>query len=812
MEKYFERRKDFYTHVVVSGNKKGTYNLPLQNKKEFLADYCTFKKQWFLAEKPGSTMPILVDVDISKDFVDQIAPLYERQDVLDLVRHYQYILKDNVVNVTDDHLTCFLLEKPPRLEKGRVKHGFHLHFPKIFVTIADFKELFVKFNTFRLELDDISKKCWLMYGSIKNNFDLPYKVTSVFSLDAVEMDLEYVVQQWPLDEPLFDVDTKLVHLLSIFPVGKPTMKLVQRQVNQYHFQPQDEEAEEEEVDDMLLVKLLSLLKDERAHHYQSWWDIGTVIYNCTNGSQKGLDLFHEFSKKSEKYHYNSIEDFWHRNSHSNYSGPRKRLGSLIFYCRQDNPEECNMLLNMMQDRKSIPDTEYRIAVDFKERYPDVLLYCSYNGWYIFKEHCWNLMKDESLKIVPLLIKMSDWYRKRMVQENVDESVRKKLKAVVKKLETNSTQVAIIKQMCHMYHHYNDLHLLMNSNHDLICFQNGVYDFNRLEFRDGLVTDLLCTKLPVYYRRPSEEEIQDLINFFNLIFVDKELFDYFFYITCEVFRGGNHYKIGQFWTGVGDNGKSVTQKLFEVMLGEFGTKMPTTVITSNKVKAGAASPEIAKLCDGVRWSVFEEFNEDELINHGMFKYLTGNDTLYARPLYKDPIRFQPAFKFLVICNDLPRFKGNDEATWNRVRVIPFESKFKENPPATYEEQLRTKTFKVDRNLESKFKVMSHTLAWYLIEKFKEKRLNQIPMREPEKVIKATRKYQMKSNRFLYFCQAVLTACPLEEASPFEEVYQTARQFWKIYFAQDCLEFEEFQIGMQNLAERFQLYFKKPNFSV
>ena len=829
MEKYFQKRKDFYTHVVLYGE-KGSWNLPFDKKNDFLLDYCKFDRQWYIAEKPGTTCPILVDVDLKRDIepeeelenidFERNVSLYTKQDVVDLVVHYQTILKENIIDISSDSLTCFLLEKPSRLERGIRKHGFHLHFPKIFVTISDFKNLFQKFKTFRIPLDDVSNKTWLMYGSVKTKNQDPYIVTACFQDQGIEIDVDQAVMSWPLEvnNEFFlnftnSITAKLVYILSINPLGKPTFKIKQsfsatRNVIPYNANEDTDIVNDDDCDYTLLEKLVEILKPERADEYNTWWDIGIILYNVTNGSLRGLELFHKFSKLSNKYDIKSVDDLWSRTKQSS-TGKKKKLGSLIFFCRQDDCRATKQVIFESRD-KWIPDTDYRLAIDFHQRFPDILLYCPFNGWYKFDAHCWKPLKDETLYVIPLLIETSNWYRKRLNISSCDEE-KKQIRNVIKKLETNASQLTIIKESAHLYH-IEDIHLLMNTNPYLICFQNGVYDLQALKFRDGNVQDLLSTKLPVSYMEPTGEELEIFLQFFNRIFPDKEVFDYFFYITCELFVGGNHDKIGQFWTGVGNNGKSVTQKLFEIMLGPFGSKLPTTVITTKKVKAGAASPELAKLVGGVRWTVFEEFNEDELINHGMFKLLTGNDSLYARALYKDGITFQPFFKLIAICNDLPRFRGDDEATWIRVRVIPFESQFCEYPPEDEQEQVRTKTFKIDKNIERHFKVMSQTLAWFLIERLKVKRYNNEQLPIPQKVSEATKKYQLKSNRFMYFCSAVLETCEPSEATPLEELYQMARQFWKIYFSQEILEYSDFKEGMQRLQRVQRKFFKKPAYEM
>ena len=83
-----------------------------------------------------------------------------------------------------------------------------------------------------------------------------------------------------------------------------------------------------------------------------------------------------------------------------------------------------------------------------------------------------------------------------------------------------------------------------------------------------------------------------------IFPDKNVRNYFIDQTCEVFRGGNRDKIAMFWTGNGNNGKSVTQRLFETMLGKkLAIKLSTSVLTE-RIQPGNPNPQLTRLRGGV----------------------------------------------------------------------------------------------------------------------------------------------------------------------------------------------------------------------
>jgi hypothetical protein len=188
---------------------------------------------------------------------------------------------------------------------------------------------------------------------------------------------------------------------------------------------------------------------------------------------------------------------------------------------------------------------------------------------------------------------------------------------------------------------------------LIAFKNGVYDLKLNVFRPGRPEDFLSKNMPINYVNFSEddERVQEVHTFLEQVFPDKSVRKYFLDVSSDIFVGGNHEKIVLFWTGDGDNAKSVTQSLFEKMMGKLAIKLNTNIITGKKPSAGSTFAELARAGGGVRWAVMEEPDGDEAINVGVFKNLSGNDSFYARDLFekgKDTKEICPLFKLIFIC--------------------------------------------------------------------------------------------------------------------------------------------------------------------
>ena len=85
-----------------------------------------------LAEKPGAYGPLRVDFDLEATLDAGIKRHYSVDTIRKIVGYYQEELRSIIdpAEFTDEMLWCIVLEKvAPRVEEGKVKDGFHLHFP-----------------------------------------------------------------------------------------------------------------------------------------------------------------------------------------------------------------------------------------------------------------------------------------------------------------------------------------------------------------------------------------------------------------------------------------------------------------------------------------------------------------------------------------------------------------------------------------------------------------------------------------------------------------------------------------------------------
>ena len=790
-----------------------------------------------VAEKPQNNVPVIGDIDIKikeDKLPDQVdlkdGHLYTPQQAMAIIQIYQSVLRKIVEGCSDEFLTCVLLEKPIyselRNESKFYKNGFHIHFPYLFLSKNDqevhlfprVKDEIAKSDIFAsLGYDDSSKvmddcTCkanWLLYGCRKDEKLSPYRVTTVYDSEMNEVSLEkafHNYQLFDMNEDLIDIRGRiefyLPRILSIIPFGRSTQELKYgipsplkvNQLGKGLQQPKEKKQLKVSVEEALKVskELLEMLAPHRYENYNSWMEVGWTLFNIGDGSDEAMEQWLEFSAKDE-------EKFDEAHCISEWSKMVRKsltLGTLKYYASIDSPTEYAEFKSRQGEKhlkNALDGSHHDIARLLYEDYGTEFVCSSISNktWYQFREHKWEeieegvfLREHISEEIVDKFTKLggkffADGSNADKNDKNWQENIKRTSK-IIAQCKMSNYKSCIMRECCDVFYNKTFKHAL-DTNPYLIAFKNGVYDLKNNEFRDGKPEDYLSKAMPINYVKFDEKDdkVFAVYDFLEKVFPDKSVRQYFMDQASDVFVGGNHQKVVIFWTGEGDNGKSVTQSIFEKMLGELAIKFSTTLITGKKTSNGAANPELARAGSGVRWAVLEEPDGDEQINIGYLKSLSGNDTFFARDLFekgKSTREITPLFKLVFITNKLPAMKNHaDKATWNRIRVIPFESTFVkpgEPCPETFEEQLLQKRFPMDTEFGKKIPQLLEAFAWVLLEHRKNLKVRI----EPEKVRIATEMYRKQNDNYRQFVDETIAKCP-KAVITLQELYGVFREWFR-----------------------------------
>jgi len=790
-----------------------------------------------MLEMSVEMMPVIADFDRKIDpsgNADGGRSPFPDSFVRQVVHVYQNVLHQTF-DVPRRQLICVVLRKDPYLTErnGQIieKHGFHLHFPCVFLHRAQQREQLIPrilqthASLYGQRIDDVLDQAycrgnggpWLLYGSRKHPSMEPYLVHSLIDGDGqcwengtwrrVLLEMAYPLFEWNggryVKSEATTAETLSAHLpriLSLFMNGRdefavtvhaPIAPLLSSSSRDKSVamtrstspppQRQQQQQPSEHTQDDTIAALVDLLDVHRARDRNEWIRVGWILYNVCEDKDKGLALWQSFSQRCpESYDARVCCREWSMMK----AKPEVTIGSLKYLARKDDPEGYEEVVaeafrHHIQASLTLNGTHNDIAHALFAKYQDRFVCSSIRErqWYVFRNHVWEVLEEGfslrakiSSEVVAEFQKMAerrlrDFARSDDAMDKEEQTKqRKKVDAIMRliaQLKSAPFKTNIMKEASEVFFQPRFLRRL-DANELLFTFQNGVLDLSCHEFREGRPEDYQSMQAPVHYRHDLHEahlDVQQVHAFLEKVFPDRSVREYFLDVSADVFVGGNINKIIQIWTGDGDNGKSVTQQLFERMLGPYAIKLPTALITGKRTQSSSACPELVRAGNGVRLAMLQEPDQKDVLNIGILKELSGNDTFFARGLYKEGSEIRPMFKLVLVCNDPPKVPYNDRATWNRIRVIPFESTFADDAPGSAEEQLRAKRFPKDKRFGEKIPSMIEAFAWLLVDRLRKRRPGYVQF-EPEKVRLATANYQRRNDTYRQFVDEMTEASPQE----------------------------------------------------
>ena len=808
LSQYKINKGEAYTHTSM-GRPAGSYDIPVEQKEtliDILYDTMHVKKMAVhLTEKPPQDTIIKADLDFKYPF-DDTGRKYNIDHVKSIVDLYHKAIK-HYIDVSQEELRAFVFERDaPYKDKGNMKDGIHIMYPHI-ICDTKIQHLIREYvlvncqpvlaplgckNNFEDIVDKsiISTNNWLMYGCSKP-VAKPYKLTHIFDHDFNDLNIKkFDTKSLIKLLSIRDHDVKLskpiktehAYLLEKKKTEtKPTKKPIKitRITNASKSHMQSEIS----LDDVR--ELVKCLSSERADTYKTWIDVGICLRNINISLQ---DSWIDFSKKSSKFKEGECEETWSTLDHL-YDGIG--ICSLRYWAKLDNLKAFEVCVrnNITKDiLKSQSQTTQDVAtvVHTMYQYEYKCTSIKHGIWYEFKNHRWmqidsgvSLRKKIGNDVVNEYLKLITYYNAGAYEQHDEQKDQylqksKNLTDVTYKLRDYGFKEKIMKE-CQTMFYDSQFETSLDSNPDLIGFENGVYDLKNGEFRDGRPEDLISLSTDNDYIEFKEDDelIVAIYSFLSQVFPDPEVRDYVLILLSSFLEGRNPNEKFHVWTGVGGNGKSKLLELFELAFGKYAGKIPVTVLTQkNRATSNAANPEVARL-KGARTVSTQEPEENERFNVGIMKEWTGGDRITCRPLYRDPFDFKPQFKMVFCCNHLPSLPPDDEGTWRRVSVVEFKSRFVDNPDPKnpYE-------FKKDTHLTEKLHSWKEAFMYILTEHYKSYKKQGLV--EPPAVKDATREYQRMNDSYIEFVDCCTEKDP-NSSIKLEDTYKRFKEWWKVAYS-------------------------------
>lgn len=810
------------THTSINPN--GSYHIPQDMRQtlfDILNDMISQKSSIALTERIEDHMVTNIRIDFDFKFPDNeadgaVAPdgrcirRYNRSHIEGIVETYNKAITA-VLDVPADRLQAFIFERdqPYRDNKGMISDGIHIMYPYV-VCHTDYQHL-IRLEVLktigeiiadidqRRPIEEVIDKApisacgWMMYGCGKTG-KKPYMLTAIYDSEMRSMSAKSFPTNRQLIELLsvrgHDKDGGLKlsqygHMITeAQQLAKKSTPKATPKATKIKKLPRQPVANDINIDEVR--ELVRLLDGNRAEDYKTWIDVGLCLHNLDYNL---LTDWIDFSRQAPgKFKDGECESVWET---MNYDPNGLGIGSLHRWARMDNPVGYQRL---MRDNlqliiiKSISGTTQDVATViytmFKYQY--VSVGTKNDRWFEFRNHRWvetgrgvSLKKKIGNEVLNEYLKLINYYNSSAIDQHDEHKDQyldrsKGLTEITYKLRDITFKNKLMAECEIMFYDETFLNKL-DSNPDLVGFTNGIYDLSKDEFREGRPEDYISITTGYAYLDfdKDDEIIKAIYTFLNQVFVDPhgkyELRDYVMKILASCLEGRNKQEEFYVLTGVGGNGKSKLMALFDMAMGDYTSKIPISVLTSNVDVAPNASNEAVARLKGRRSISTQEPGEGKRFNINILKDWTGGEKITVRKNYGEQFEFKANFKILFSCNNRPSLPPDDGGVWRRIVVIEFLSRFIDNPdPNNPYEHLR------DYNLEEKMALWKEAFMWLLIQYYRGVRAE--PPKKPECVSRATENYQKENDAIQEFVDERVVADVTSKLG-LSQMYAEFRNWWK-----------------------------------
>lgn len=330
-------------------------------------------------------------------------------------------------------------------------------------------------------------------------------------------------------------------------------------------------------------------------------------------------------------------------------------------------------------------------------------YCSTRStWYRCKKGIWDVVEDPSViknifdTSITELIKTRRALQKkirRVLRRNRDASRREQLQRWNVAITAECVQWDKLEELINndtfadkcgnylrsLFQVTEFAERLDSQQNNFLPFTDQVFHFDTCEW-ESLKPEHFVSKTTGYPRPQSNPKIRaKIMEILRGIQWTEECVQYLLCLFAILLPPKNLFQNIIFLLGPGGNGKTLLFNLLEYGLHTLFVSMPSHTITKGKKSANDHDSFSETI--GSRVCCYEEPEDNDYLQTGIVKLMTGDSIISTRPAYgKKNIRFRPTWTALMNCNSMPKVSKIVDALMRRIIVLifPFIFKFADDP--------------------------------------------------------------------------------------------------------------------------------------
>jgi len=598
----------------------------------------------------------------------------------------------------------------------------------------------------------------------------------IWNDEKIEVDLIKQNNMWEDDKkPIYNFDsnneypvyewTEIQHLFNTESMGIKGNKKEKKDKIKKEVKSKEEMKEYNIKDYELTERALKVININRLIGYQSWRNIGCILYY--EFKDDGFKLFDEVSKRASNYDYDGVYNEWESIKKYNYQDIR--LGTLLYWAKQDNPDFC---INEEEEYykpkicfdygQSLNEYYYKAIYERDDRqvsrlinylYPNyfisdnkyLYMFTQYGiykkddeGYYLNKVIEGIITHLESIIFNIGLFKEYDTYNKTDEEINEIKQSKKervqKIKELIKYFGTNKAHKDLKAMMIK-----NNIVLKLKekmdeTNKDLIGFENGVYDLTTKTFRKGKPEEYISMSVGYDYIHSDESQINRIYEIINSLYENEDKTKYVLHKLAYTLTGNKERQEVNIHTGLGGNGKSLIFDLLKKTLGDYYAVMSPDYFVNYEKGTDRANSQLVAT-KGKRIVVVSEPPESSKLQVNKLKMLSGNELIKTRDLNEKAIEFYPQFFIHMLTNDIPKLSNTDGGIERRLKIIryPFEFKDKDDIDPNNKNH-KEKDYNLSKELSTLYMAFFHLLTQYF----------KVDYQDIEDIKESTKEYFVENN--------------------------------------------------------------------
>jgi P4 family phage/plasmid primase-like protien len=402
---------------------------------------------------------------------------------------------------------------------------------------------------------------------------------------------------------------------------------------------------------------------------RDWWaSIGFALHFETDGSERGLALWHRWSSLYEGYDEEHTGKLWE--SCQRKTGDVRTGKTILAEAARHGWREHNADVQFDETGRKYKLDEDGIIRAFTDKHLGNLCYDHNAGrWFKFDGNVWR--KEDT--------KLAHHYARELATSIAETDPKQKALRKVNSWEAIERGARTVREFAVVSEKWDQ-------NPYLLGTPGGTLDLKTGELRPSNPEEYI-SRLTGTFPIPLAEFEQSVhcpewMNFLNAALgEDEQAIRFLQQWGGYCLTGDTKEQKLLFIYGVGKSGKSTTLNTLADILGEYAIAMASETLTLRK--HDAHPEEIARL-HGPRLAWASETEQDKRWAENRIKSMTGGDTLTGRFMRGNTFEFTPSFKLTIVGNHAPSLSNVDDALKRRFLILPFN-----NPPEKVDLDLHAK---------------------------------------------------------------------------------------------------------------------------